>query len=548
MKNWKQKLLALCMAAVLVLGAVPALGEETTEISWFVNTGVVPSTWNQDYYVMRTITENTGVTVTATTPADDADTKLNLMIFNGTLPDIITTTNNTLIKDMIDAGLVWSVEEFFQTYLPESHLLTSYPEDIKEVLIARDGGWYSIPSHILSEDNREIWGLNDTTKDLWLSTDYRDGRGAIFNTVIMQELGITEEELQTESGVLAALEKVKNANLTVDGASVIPLLADGNNFNGGSWMSTSGSVGTLTVMFGGMPVDQEGNWISYYRLDAFRHAVKFLNTCAQKGYIDANQFTFDRAAREAACRSGRVFCFIGHTSDTGFSDVANNGFEWYTPGPILSDGGETPVLDKASSVGAGWLQTFISKNTQHPEAVAKFLDYMTSDAGLACWNYGEPGVDVEVTEAGLYKRTDEGNKKANNAAVTGVGAFWAFCNQNWDQKYMDPATDPGIVPQCAFGAHEKTYKWNSVALENLPGGYMESNSEISIITGEIKTYVQTELANIILTATDEDFDAKFDAMVQQLDNMGLKKVEDYRNAAVQENYATMGIDPITPIN
>ncbi|MGN0972688.1 MAG: hypothetical protein ACI4OY_12085 [Aristaeellaceae bacterium] len=548
MKNWLRTLTALCLTAMLALGAFPALAEQTTDITWFLNVGVVPSTWNQDYYVMRHITEETGVTVTATTPADDADTKLNLMIFNGSLPDVITTTNATLIKDMIDAGLVWSVEEFFQTYLPDSHLLTSYPQDVKDVLVARDGGWYSIPSHIKSADNREIWGMNDATAELWLSTDWRENRGVIFNTVIMEQLGITEEELQTESGVLAALEKVKAANLTVDGASVIPLLADGNSFNGQSWTSHYGSVGTLTIMFGGMPVDAEGNWVAYYRVAPFRHAVKFLNTCAQRGYVDANQFTFDRAAREAACRSGRVFCFIGNTADTGFSDVVNNGFAWYTPGVILSDGGETPVLDQSSSVGTGWLQTFISKNTKNPEAVARFLDYMTSDAGLACWNYGEPGVDVEITADGLYKRTEEGSKKANNAAVTGVGAFWAFCNQNWDQKYMDPSTDAGIVPQCAYGANEHTYKYNSYALDNLPGGYMESNAEVSIITGEIKTYVQTELANIILTATDEDFDAKLDAMIAQLDALGLKTVEDYRNAAVQENYKTLGIEPIKPIN
>lgn len=549
MKNWTCKLLALCMAAMMLLGTVPAMADDkTVDITWFVNTGVVPSSWNTDYYVMRTITEKTGVTVTATTPADDPDTKLNLMIFNGTLPDVITTTNSTLIKDMIDADLVWPVEEFFQKYLPDSHLLSAYPQDIKDVLIARDGGWYSIPSHILSADNRAIWGLNPSTEALWLSTDWRDNRGVIFNRSIMEQVGITEEELQTESGLLAAFEKVKAANLTVDGASVIPFLADGNSFNGGSWTSNYGSVGTLTIMFGGMPVDAEGNWVSYYRLPAFRHAIKFLNTCAQRGYIDANQFTFDRAAREAACRAGRVFCFMGNTADTGFFDTANNGFEFYTPGVILSDDGATPVLDKASSVGSGWLQTFISKKTKNPEAVAKFLNFMTSDEGLACWNYGEPGVDCEITEAGLYSRTEEGAKKANNAAVTGVGAFWAFCNQNWDQKHMDPSTDQGIVPQCAMGTHEKTYKYNSVALDTLPGGYMESNTEISIITGEIKTYVQTELANIILTATDGDIDAKLDAMVKQLDTLGLKKVEDYRNEAVQNNYKTMGVDPIKPIN
>lgn len=544
-----RKLVALLLSACLLLGVVPAMaGEATTNISWFVSTGVVPSNWNQDYYIMRTITEKTGVTVTATTPADDADTKLNLMIINNSLPDLITLSNTTLIKEMVDAGLVWTMREFFETYMPESHVLTDFPKDIETALSARDGGWYSFPSHIISADNRAIWGLNPATEELWMSTDWREGRGVLFNETLMEQLGITEEELTTESGVLAAFEKVINAGLTVDGASVIPLLADGNSFNGADWRSNGGALGTLTIMFGGMQVDADGNWQTHYRNDSFKHALKFLNTCAQKGYVDANQFTFDRAAREAACRAGRVFCFIGNTSDTGFSDVANNGFAWYTPGVILSDGGETPVLDRASTVGTGWLQNFVSKSTKNPEAVARFLDYMTSEEGLTLWNYGEPDVDFYVTEDGLYARTDEGNTKANNAAVTGVGAFWSFCNQNFDQKHMDPSTDQGIIPQCAMGANEATYKFNSAALDNLPGGYLESNEMMMSIANEIKTYVGTELVNIILTATDDDFDARFDALIAQLDKLGLKDLEAYINEAVQANYVSMGIDPIKPIN
>ena len=118
---------------------------------------------------MGQITEKTGVTISADIPAEDADTKLNLLIASGQLPDIITTTNSTLIKDMIDADLVWPLQEFFETYLPDSHIINdsnaSFPEDIKEQLILRDGDWYSFPSHILSAENREKWGLPDATRE-----------------------------------------------------------------------------------------------------------------------------------------------------------------------------------------------------------------------------------------------------------------------------------------------------------------------------------------------------------------------------------------------
>ena len=156
---------------------------ETVNLEWFMSAGVVPQTWDTNQYVMGQITEKTGVTISADIPAEDADTKLNLLIASGQLPDIITTTNSTLIKDMIDADLVWPLQEFFETYLPDSHIINdsneSFPEDIKEQLILRDGDWYSFPSHILSAENREKWGLPDATRELWESTDYRNNGGVI---------------------------------------------------------------------------------------------------------------------------------------------------------------------------------------------------------------------------------------------------------------------------------------------------------------------------------------------------------------------------------
>ena len=513
---------------------------ETVNLEWFMSAGVVPQTWDTNQYVMGQITEKTGVTISADIPAEDADTKLNLLIASGQLPDIITTTNSTLIKDMIDADLVWPLQEFFETYLPDSHIINdsneSFPEDIKEQLILRDGDWYSFPSHILSAENREKWGLPDATRELWESTDYRNNGGVIFNKTIMDELGITEEDVSTESGLLEAFEKVKNAGLEVNGGKVTILLANGKAYNGTGWQCGN-CVATLANFFGAMPVDENGTYQSLYRTEGFRHAMKFLNTCAKQGYVDANQFTMDDAAIEAECRSGRVFCFIGNTASTGFALEG----EWFTPGVILSDGGETPVLGINQKVTTGWLQNFVSKDTKNPEAVARFIDFMSSKEGLILWNYGEPEIDWTYNEDNLIVRTEEGTEKSSNANVTGVGAFWAFCNQNFDQSIMDPSNDGGIVPQCAYGKNPATYVYDSQAL-SLPGAYIEGNEEMNTITVEIKNYVTRQLADIILHAVDEeDFNARMQELTDQLDKLGLGELEAYIDEAVQANYKELGV-------
>ena len=67
------------------------------------------------------------------------------MLLNDDLPDIISLTNETTISQLITSGKVWDLEEFLKRYCPESHLLKSFPEDIKRELIKRDGA--GMPIH-----------------------------------------------------------------------------------------------------------------------------------------------------------------------------------------------------------------------------------------------------------------------------------------------------------------------------------------------------------------------------------------------------------------
>jgi putative aldouronate transport system substrate-binding protein len=503
-------------------------------LDWFLTAGNLPANWDRSQYVLDQITQHTGVTLSMEVPAQDADTKLNLMIVNGDLPDIITLTNQTLINEMISADMVWSIDEFLKKYLPDSHILKQYPEDIKQALILRDGGWYSFPSHILSDNNKEIWGLNPATEQMWLDAKYRSGGGFIFNKTIMDQLGISLADVSTEAGLLAAFDKVKNANLTVGGQSVYTLLADGASFYGGSWKADGGGVGIFAASFGTLPVDSQGNYQSILYTDGYKHAVQFLNKCAQKGYVNANQFTLDRSAVEAACRSGRVFCFAGNTSDTGFAYAG----EWTTPGPIFSSDGSVPTLGVSSATGTGWLQSFISKKTRYPEQAAKFLDYMSSREGLILWNYGQENVDWSYTPERLIKRTVEGTRKFDSGNITGVGAFWAFANQNFDRSILDPSTDPGVIPQSAYGSNEKTYKYNSAAL-TLPSGYVQPGDKYNNIEIEIKNYIGNALATLILDATDANFDARYSAFLSSLNSFGLKDYDAYINEAVQKNYSAL---------
>lgn len=135
----KKKLVSsVVLAATLAASAVvPAFAEEgTSEVYWYSDvSGYGPANWNTESSpALDYIRDNIGLTFNLEQPPTDAATKLGLMLATNDLPDIISITNSDSIKDLINAGAVWDMEEFLTTYDPDSWILQDYPEDHKQAL------------------------------------------------------------------------------------------------------------------------------------------------------------------------------------------------------------------------------------------------------------------------------------------------------------------------------------------------------------------------------------------------------------------------------
>ena len=167
MKKWKS-IAALGLAAVMTLGGcggkAPAQRVKETadanvddaadgtidKVVWFsdVDFWNPPAKWDtSEDTITGGITKATGLEFEMNIPAGDGSTKLALMIVNGNLPDIMSLTDSTTIKELVDSGKVWQLEEFLQTYDPESHLLNGgYAEDIKKHLTRVTGTGTLMPA------------------------------------------------------------------------------------------------------------------------------------------------------------------------------------------------------------------------------------------------------------------------------------------------------------------------------------------------------------------------------------------------------------------
>ena len=520
---------------------------EPVNLQWFSDVSFwnPPMTWSSDPNTfMGIITKKTGVKFTMNIPPQDGDTKLSLMLVSGDVPDVITVAdpdNSTnIISKLVKSGKVWNLDELLQKYDPNSHLLKDFPNDIKSELVKRDGGWYAFPSHISSDDLRKTYPPS--------SQYYIDRNKYQFNDTIMvngkmlAEAGIELSSLGTEEGLLNALKKIKDSNIKVNGADVIPLLVDGKNY----WDTTMRSI---TSQFGGMNVDKKGNYSDLIYSSGYKHALEFLNKSVSAGFIDPSQFTMDTNATAAAIVSGRVFAFWGNTANTHYADVQTNQTFWQSPAPVLSSTGAKPVMGMHYRPTVGWMQTFISKTTKEPEKAIKWLSYMSSNEGLYDSN-GIEGTNYTLDKNKMIHITEEGAK--NDSTKTGFWAYWPFSNTSWENHVFEAPTKqigPGglmdTAVTTAFARSEKTAIFERSPLD-VPPGFIQSKGLGNQET-EIKNFVQAEVAKIIMAKDMSEADALYTNMVKKAASMGLDKIDEAKDALMKKQSKEMGI-PMMGIN
>lgn len=514
----------------MIFGMATTATAEENEIYWYsCVSGWGPSGWSSgvtESPLTSALNEKYGIMLNIEQPPTDAETKLGLMIATGDLPDMISLTADTdTINQLIDSDMVWTMEEFLQTYDPESHLLSDFPEDIKQKLIDTFGNWYSLPSHLESPNMRDIYTPNGLYLD---GLDYGHNSAIMFNQTIMNELGITLEDVQTESGFYEACEKVKNSGYTVDGQSVIPVVLHAN-----TWIGQS-LDGIIAETFGAMPFDEEGNY-RHLELDpGYKNALKFVNTLIQNDYLDVNCLTLDEAAVKVDLEGGRVFCWIGNPAQSGKKEQ----IPWASAGPIVADNGAQAVAPVNMQAGKGWIQTFVSKDCENPEAIAKMLGFATSAEGLALNEYGVEGVDYNM-EDGIAIRTEEGQQKFVNDYASNM-ALWPFANTDYAYSTSvepDETMDNyyHLTITSAIAKYEGTYMYDSGLFDFTSGTVLEPSSDLGINLMQIESYLESQKAKIVSATDDETFEKEYQNMLDTLESYSIIEIDEEYNKILQAN-------------
>lgn len=235
--------------------------------------------------------------------------------------------------------------------------------------------------------------------------------------------------------------------------------------------------------------------------------------------------------------SGRVLCFIGNKANTD-ADSTHTGTTWSSTGAILSDEGTLPVLPKNLKGGAGWIQTFIAKDCQHPEKIAKWLSWMSSEEGLTWCIYGQEGDTFLRDENGNIVWTEAGDEKRLDYVNTGLTAYWPFHNTSFEQHVLAPPAETdedylGMLNQTALGRLDETTVFNSALIE-FSSTLIDPSSDEGISKAQIDNYLVGQITVVVMSKDDAEFEAKYEEMMKKLQELGIDKV----NAIYDAEYKT----------
>lgn len=532
-RKYLAQVFAVVILAVLLCGLSvwkdgKGTADEAEEFVWFSSI----SFWNPPEWslaedtVTGQISQRTGVSFTYDIPQKNAGMQLGQMLIKNELPDVISISDVAMQKQLAESGKVWDIQELLEQYDPDSLILKQFPQDVKAILEDAEGGWYCYPSHIGSADMREVYPPCDPY--YWDLVYYQSNEGIMFNRAIMERLGLTAEELQTEEQVQEAFRMVKKLGEQT-GQELTPLLLNGQKYE-------ISSLPALSKSFGAKWIDGDGSYRDYYFSEQARQALAFINTAYRNGCLKAEQLSYSVEEMQKQLQSGNVFCFIGNLADTG---VDERGWEGAA---ILSSLGDVPAV-QVSAQAQVWLHTYISKSCPHPEKIAKWLSFMAGEEGMMLNYFGIEGRDY-IMQDGFPVRTKAG-MEGQNSMENGLWIFWPFANTTWEKHAALPPEEDSRQAaahrvQTAMGRYPQSELYEVALTVNLNSD-LEEKSGYGELLNSVQEYKNSQLLSVITAESQEQFEAEYGKLIQGLKDMGLVKLDKELNKCYQERCRRYGI-------
>ena len=518
---------------------------------WFVT-----KEWGKDNF-SKFMQEKFNVKATYTKPDADPDSKLQLMLSGGKLPDAMVLDRGRVLNNVVRAGALVDIEQFMYDGC-------TFAEDVGEEtreLLKVDGKLYSIPNWPRAPGKASTGG-----NEQW-----------IVNTYVYDQVG--KPDLSTLDGLHEYLLKAKEfadaGNTSYTGQSIIPFACTNGNNGYYIYRPIFRSLGARNIVESYF-TQEDGKINLGVREPKFVEALKIGNQWYREGLWSADVFSDNQQQWEEKMTNGRPALFwydfsqddgnnfrgltVQNSSSTdkptsyevigapNYDDLAS--FPQFPP----AEGVTVTYGDEAGS--PGWNVNVITKDAARPQRIFDLYTWMISKEGSdyqVCGGPDGPIWNGEHDEDGLPKLLiDYGAITPEQKDAAGA---WMW-TQPAHSDYVDTMkfalnnkaeTKNWVVyiqgNMCTYDEENPKIgqKFKTDQCTNL-GDVMDPQSPIGINLKAIQDQCQSEIPKILMAEDDATFEKLLNDLVTYCEGQNLDEVCKAYQGKYDDNIKLQGFD------
>lgn len=530
--------LAAAMTAGCLGGGVTASAEEVINLTFYNKDGK-EDPWTDP--VAQAITEATGVELTVDYPVTADDQKIALMIAEQSFPDMIYAKGDA--ASLIDAGALIDLTDLIEEYGP--NIKKMYGEELDKLKYSEeDPSIYQLSSYAVGGELYKSSGSAQIQWDVLKENEYKiPNTLEEFETMIKSYL---EAHPQTEDGM-------DTIGITLSAADWRWMITLGN---------PSGYIAEGAPDNGQWLIDEDYNATYKFKSEKVREYYKWLNRMYNEGILDPEFATQTHEDYLAKIASGRVVALFDQ--DWDYSDAEKvlmadgKVGKTYAGLPLTMDEEtKSPMLMyQGLTTGQG---VGITTACEDPVAAIKFLDYLCSDEGQVLLNWGVEGVHYFVDENGMRYRTEEEIAAANSDSdykkKTGVGfhnypfpCYGAGVTDETGNTYTTDSKE-NVIAEYNEAQKAACEAWGVELLVDIfPQAEEFEVPAYSAVWAYTKPAEFDEIGNILdevawssliscVIGSEDEFDANYDAMLDEFESVGVADAEEMLTEIVKERAA-----------
>ncbi|SFS50087.1 hypothetical protein [Paenibacillus sp. BC26] len=471
-----------------------------TEFSLWTWLGSVESWGGKSYDEVEAYQElekRTGVKVKYVHPTGDATESFNLMMTSGETTDAIWYRwSPERMQQYFDAGRIIDIYPLVKEHAPNLLAIIESDPVIKKQLIDPQGRMFYMPW--ITQDKFLGFGEGLAMREDWLNTA---GTG----------IPKTNDELYNTLKVMRE-KKVSGSK---------------------PFVGLTGYPGQMYKLFYGFGVADDwfldNNKVVYGPTsDRYKDALKWFKKMYTEGLIDKDYLTNEQDIYNKHIAEGQAAGIIDNTDAQGTAAkmAADGGNSFKFIGiPYMQYNSKSVSLNSTAKRIAQPYGLAISSTAKDPAAIVAYLDYGFSDEGKTLFNWGVEGDTFEMKD-GKKVYTDKIMKATAN--VPGV-EMTKYVNPWWI-TVTDPDSAKALLDADGLKTRE-TWADVDVSMAFEPTLFMttEENDTMASASTDIGTF-KDSMRDGFITGT-KDIDAEWDSYVKTLNDMGIEKVQQVKQAA-----------------